>query len=304
MTLYLKFTNFSLPTEEYQPTLTQMFGVSSRKEGGDKDGETEQAGLEESEDETEADSFSFVEESSLPTIDEEIDSLIEEETVDMEGPVEQDRFQRLAWRGGTRSVDVSSPLVERRGVWSALTTLKRKGSSKNPETTFECAWDKIFAEELSDDSEGMGRLVELFEQEIKNAVEHANLLTQDETGSLLSHSPVRESSLTPRGLSILPSIEGDVVTDTTKQALIEKICPQWKENIRFALSHRKRDELQSALERVCRSRHKLSSVRETITTSSDRHDAVLDLFETTLRQSLRRLDEHCASQEVTDDSGS
>jgi hypothetical protein len=90
----------------------------------------------------------------------------------------------------------------------------------------ESSWDRMFAERLIPETEnGLQRLIELF------SAECPGLPIQEGHG----HSQVSSSQLSQSAQDIAASLEAKVAADAVRLRKIEDACPNWKENIRFAL---------------------------------------------------------------------
>uniref|UniRef100_A0A7S4SC68 Uncharacterized protein n=1 Tax=Ditylum brightwellii TaxID=49249 RepID=A0A7S4SC68_9STRA len=97
--------------------------------------------------------------------------------------------------------------------------------------------------------------------------------------------------LTEQGQNIAISIENLMKSDPNKMKLIEEACPNWKENIRFALCQKDKSTLLDALENVRCSRDKLEDAKRQIMHSWERREYVLELYELSLTESLRCIDD-------------
>ena len=260
----------------FQPTLTQMLGVRSKKianEADDKavaieDDDIESAGEMEN-------SVSIDDDDSVVNHD----GTIENESV-------TDRVHRLKWNGPSELPSTQSPLLARtgQGLWGALKPLdfSEKCSDK-----YVCAWDQIFMKEQLVEG-GVEELLDLFEQEVGNSQEpecRASLST------LIENSLVDLTMLSQPSQQLAKSIESKVIADAEKHAMVEHICPHWKENVRYALHQHNEVDIESALEKIRQSRIRMDSRKEKMLAAWMRQQVVLDLYETSLTESLNRLEE-------------
>ena len=95
--------------------------------------------------------------------------------------------------------------------------------------------------------------------------------------------------LTPKGESVARQIERCVINDPEKTAGIERMCPNWRENIEIAQAQTDPDELQKALHNVQLAKTELESMKDRILQAFfDRHQT-LEMYEKSLEGSLIRV---------------
>jgi len=223
-------------------------------------------------------------------------------------PKPVDHIHRVSWRKGTKVHD-QSPLLRGSGAWSALTNNNKVAgnsfidakppspqsvasstcgdnlllSTSYDDSKYNCAWDALFSENVTDDDTGVDQLLDLFETEMADEDDHAPSFSQQ---------PEFETApLTQRGQVVADSIEEEIASDPTRLQSIEAVCPNWRDNIRFALAQRGPAEIRQALERVRHSMDNLQSTKKKVATVWKRQEVVLQLFEMSLSASLSRLDE-------------
>jgi hypothetical protein len=263
--------------QSFQPTLTQMFSGGKKVTTEDEDLDTfESANLERIEEEPDVDqvvdfdaeaasNLSIVmdaEEASMLASDEEDDSGSEAVEVDA---------HRTEWKGGVENSGQSSPVVSRPSIWRSLMT-----------GGVECTWDRLFDEDLDDESTGIDYLLVMLDDPKNDESVSKSLTVQAAT-------PVRMEMLSQRGQLLAEEILGRIESDNEKVEILEATCPNWKENIIFALFQQESEDVHEALERVKRSKAKLLRVKQEIMDSAQRQEAVLDIFEDALRSSLSRV---------------
>lgn len=236
-----------------------------------------------------------------------------------------DRIHRLSWREGAKA-EAQSPLLRESGVWSALTTKpcttttnasdclpspqydsitspSRQPSGLPPSTSnhkYICAWDALFSDHIASEDGAMTQLLDLFEAEMTGGDATCSETPINElTSSQLS--VVETPILTQRGESLAEMIEDKITSDPIKMQLVDAMCPNWRENIRYALAQRGEDEVREALERVQHTLKNLETMKEKIPAIWKRQEVVLQLFEMTLSESLTRLATNAGSLYNGDD---
>jgi hypothetical protein len=256
----------------FQPTLTQMFG------GGKKDTDS-----------TEDTNLQTVEGANLETIEEEPDgeqvvdldvevvlnaeetSILasdEEDDVGSEG-VEVD-VHRVEWKDGVENSGQASPIVSGPSIWRSLMT-----------GDLECTWDRLFAEDLDDESVGIDHLLGMLD-------DPKNVETASKSPTVQAANSVEMEMLSQRGQLLAEEILGQIDSDEEKVEMLEATCPNWKENIIFALFQQESEDVHEALERVKRSKEKLLRVKQEILKKVQQQEAVLNVFADALRTSLSR----------------
>ena len=229
-----------------------------------------------------------------------------------------DHVHRLSWRAGSK-VEPQSPLLRGSGVWSALTTVKGASTadegangdnlttvqsesissceqngprkSTSADNKYSCAWDAMFSEHIgSDDEMGMHQLLDLLQAEIMDDDDVVRSSQPAKDNAMSSQrSSVELPLLTQRGENLAESIEDKIMSDPMRMQAVEALCPNWRENIRYALVQRGKDEVRQALDKVRQSMKNLNAMRENASTLWKRQEIVLSLFEMSLSESLSRL---------------
>jgi hypothetical protein len=268
--------------QNFQPTLTQMFGG-----GGKKDTETET---------TEDANLDTFESLNLETIEEEPEGLqvedfdgeaaskiclaMDAEEASMMASDEEDDegsegvevdAHRIEWKDGAENSGQTSPVVSGPSIWRSLMT-----------GGVECTWDRLFDEELDDESAGIDHLLGMLDDP-KNAE------SVSKSPTVQAACPVEMEMLSQRGQLLAEEILSRIESDKEKVEILEAACPSWKENIIFALFQQESEDVHEALERVKRSKAKLLRVKQEIMASAQRQEAVLNVFEDALRTSLSRV---------------
>ena len=140
--------------------------------------------------------------------------------------------------------------------------------------------------------EGMDALLKLFDMSIYNESDECGACSQNTNYEAILDYNCNNPSitlLTPRAKEVVSVLENSLMSDSTKVAAIERICPHWKENIQYTLLQTNAKEVSAALQRVKQARSSLEKMKEKILQAfRDRHHT-LDLFEKTLEESMKIL---------------
>ena len=250
-----------------QPTLTQMMGIERPKAP---------TRLEPILEESTEDSVSQANDTSnLDDIEESVSKHLEDELEEPAEPV-----QRITWRDGK----MIATDKDHQPIWSAISSGKF-GS----EIHGESAWDQVFTKRMLPDAvDGFDELLGLFGDESTTrslTVQHPHRDPDDE--HWLSER-VNLSQLSQSAQEIAATLENKVTADVKRLSRIEAVCPNWKENVRFALHQRAEGDLSSALENIRESRAKLDKMKVEFASALQRQQTVLQLFEMSLSASLKR----------------
>ena len=239
-----------------QPTLTQMMGIER----------TETSVLEPILEELAEDLKSQTSD-TLDVGDDEA-NILPVSHDDLEEPAEP--VHRVTWRNGNMEAAEAE-----HSIWSAVHCGEFASSIHE-----ESSWDRMFAERIIPETEnGLDALLELFGAECAGPSMQGGL----------GLSQVSSSQLSQSAQNIAATLEVKVTADPVRLSKIEGACPNWRENIRFALRQREDDDIKSALENIRESKAKLSKVREAFLSAWKRQRAVLQLYEMSLSASLRRV---------------
>ena len=148
-------------------------------------------------------------------------------------------------------------------------------------------WAKATATTLQlEEDEGFGALVGLFDSIVCCPRDSTGDNEDDCVGDGVSFTT---GPLTPKGKRVAKQIERSVINDPEKMAAIERMCPNWRENIEIAQAQADQDDLQKALHNVQLAKTKLESMKDRILQAFfDRHQT-LEMYEKSLEGSLDRL---------------
>ena len=143
---------------------------------------------------------------------------------------------------------------------------------------FQSDFDKLFDEQVvSDESDGVEQLLELMmPSPKKKAPSTANC----------DESP---SNLSSRGKRLMEEVTENTLADTTNLHAIEELCPQWKENVVFAMAQRESTDITDAMRNVQEEKHRLIDLREKFLQAIEKRVTTLDFYEKTLEVSASRM---------------
>jgi hypothetical protein len=269
--------------------LTQLFGGRNGDEDAPK--ETSQIGEPEK-----------AVDPSIPPVD-NAESIDEDETMEqyIVAPEPVDCVHRVQWRSGARTSATTREASCGLSAWGALvavadnhhssTSDKKKRLSTPSTMSFECPFDRLFGDARDanheDMEEGMDQLLELF-QDAQIPSTQAPSSSQLDDGESLSQ-PESVGLLTPRRQSVAIEMQEEICCDKVKLSALQRSCPNWKENIAFALDQDDADVVNEALLNVKRSRERMKATKQKILEAWERQQMALDVFETALTKSLDRI---------------
>ena len=255
-----------------QPTLTQMFG---RDEGPDEcDTLADPTGRR----------------STIAEKDEEVDSLHSSSGVNPDfGDTEQGAglksgesneadiewaeqdvvpHSRFEWNGGPEKITSCQSESENDGIWQSMLT----GS-------YGSLWESVVRDPIDyADDAGMDDLLGLFSD--SGSSKSLDISSQSSTTEL--------AMLSQRGQRVAEGILEQVSSDSAKLAALEHECPNWKENVLYAMRRRDFGSSNEALKSVQEAKVKLLRGKTSMLEAFDRKAIVLRHFEDILQQSLAR----------------
>jgi hypothetical protein len=275
-------------TKSVQPTLTQMFGDGDNAAAsGSVDDGAKKTTIKSSS------SSAFA--GQLPTIAEGADTEQTPDTQELENKQvidddddflsdnekeEEDAIvvHRVEWKDGmehTTSQGVS--------LWSSL--LMGQGH-------YGAAWDRLFDEpsqqENVDMNELLGMLDGLDQSQRSDKSEAPVENDGDENATSSLESPTLLSMLSQGGRVLAEDLIQSVADDSDRLQAIQAACPDWRENVIFALHQKDFENVGEAMARVQEQRSKLQRAKEMILKAAEQHDAALQVFEQALAQSFHR----------------
>jgi hypothetical protein len=184
----------------------------------------------------------------------------------------------------------SSPVdgpPQRHGTMSyftnALANFKGKKSVDN--------WARATASTLRMEEQGFDALVSLFDESLEKNYPDGSLLcsplstTIDNENDCIDNSLNIADSLTPESKRVAEHIESSVRNDHEKMAAIERVCPNWLENVKFSQAQTDSIMLQRALHNVKQAAVDLDSMKDRIIRAFQDRQQTLELFEKSIQLS-------------------
>jgi len=257
-----------------QITLTQMMGVRSATDTI-PDAEAEPAPEDQAEDQLESIAEDPVEEFEEDEVvaDEETEDPIEDvasipddtsycENIDQENESVAPKVYRVEIGDGTEITETSR-------IWEPSSV-----------GGYRCPWDHIFADPSEADDLDLDHLQQLLEK-----IDDQRILAESEDEA---EENIEFGMLSQRGQDIASDIFTRITANPAKLDVLKNLCPQWKENIVYALHQRDAKELSTALKSVRETKARLLQYKEALLRSMERQETCLDLFEESLQLSLKR----------------
>lgn len=271
-------------------TLTQHFGISSKSDTSTVKS-VSSANQEED---------NVIIESNLGPLLSPIDEELEAD--------EEDLQNKRALAHLTSMVDFAEAIAcskecDRVSSWQAATTAPAIASKLNEFLTSPCSKSSVTSP--ASNTGGLDELLQLFAHtpsklEPQPACLNGELNIEAETGKedpggavvgedmeLASQS--LEPPLTPRGKQIADEIERSVSDEPTKLDAVERTCPEWRDNVKFAQLQTDPKQLRNALEAVKKSKSNVQRLKERILQALMDREQTLELFEHSLERSMDRL---------------
>ena len=274
--------------------MTQLLGCRSKKVEESKDNQEIEVGLPE-EPKTSDPEEDLLSISSEPPISEDHLGPIEY----AKSPEVEGKIHRVAWRqGSTGNNSIASQGVRGPSAWGALTTIAEEGDNHLSAEDSFCnvgnddnlgsAWDRLFTDEKEVNDGGMDHLLGLLQAQA-GGLSQMPEATQSEVIRASQSAPIDLCMLSQGRQSLAVEIEGDISSNKEKLVALQKACPNWKENVTYALHQQDEDHVRGALERVGKSRERMAETKRRILEAWEQQQVALDVFETALHASLTRI---------------
>ena len=235
-----------------------------------------------------------------PGCDKEMMVESEVEELDPE-PEIVDNIERFHWTSSSikpySRESSNNPLGD--SLWGALSRTVNKGEggdsfylSEQMMQSSECQWDRLFAADSATvvgEETGNGGIEQLLQLFINSSCPDPSQQEEVEAGATETTETASMSMLSQGCQEVVRNIYSDIDTNTTKLSALNQVCPDWRENVAYAFAQEDEGEILQALDNLKRSRSKMSETKKRILESWGRHQMALDLFETSLEESLSRL---------------
>jgi hypothetical protein len=282
----------------YQPTLFEMMGIprdsDKTKQNTDRNGD--QCG------------------NTMANIGEERVSLNAEEYEggDDDTPTEyvperkcDDEIHRLEWNknGETNSTDEDSGIPS----GSIFDTVQRMRHDRHDDIDNHMntrkgkplpLWDDLFEpknsrdkkEKAADIEAGLDDLLCLFEDDgvTGDSNEDTNCLDSVQSSNKDEQHQIDVALLSQGAQEVAKGVISGVLSREKTATSLESSCPNWKENVYFALTQKDPSDIRNALENVQQSRMRMEAQKEQLLKAWECKHAALVVFETALKTSFDR----------------
>ena len=310
---------FSLFTA-YQPTLFEIMGIS--RDGGKTKENSDNETTDPKEDQDEYDNTVGNIGKELESLGDKIDGVGVGVDDDNEVQIEyvperecDDRIHRLAWNNGAR--DNTNIINEETGTTSGsifetiLQMTQEDQDIVDDDNTKEekslPLWDDLFESKNGRNSEASKVDTEVGLDDLLGLFEDGATDSSKDSCSVQSSSqdekPRIDMSLLSQGAQVVANEMVSSFSSREKTpATLEHSCPNWKENIYFALLQKDPNDIQEALVNVRQSRIRMQAQRKIILDAWEGKNVALEVFESALKKSAARLnsDDSSTSQQNGD----
>lgn len=214
--------------------------------------------------------------------EESVASSLEDLTSDEESVGNDVVVRRTRWRHG--SVCPASSCKPEGTLWNAI----MNAGLQKQEVNYDCAFNQLFSEQCEPDL-GIDHLIGLFGH--SSSPEASPSKRAPKTPQAINLSPeVVMSALTQRGKLLAEQISVQVSSDSQQLANLEAACPQWKENVAYAMNQSDVTAVQEARRNVQQTRARLETMKESFLRAWQQQKSVLGVYELALNRSLSRLE--------------
>ena len=208
-----------------------------------------------------------------------------------ERKIDEEKLQRRSAAAHLTSMaDLTHTIIysqetNRVSSWEAATTAPTVASKLDEMLTSPCSKSSVGSTRTDN---GLDELLQLF----AHTQYKSDLCPESLLGIAADRKEHSQSMpLSPRGNQVADSIEQSIINDSTKLASIERTCPEWRDNIRYAQLQTDPDELGSALQSVKKAKSKVNQIRERVLQALMDRESTLEMFEQSLKRSIDRLKE-------------
>lgn len=193
------------------------------------------------------------------------------------------QFDRIEWnKNGLRG---DAPPNKNFSMWGSLANCETSVSTSGRGEIN--SWDLLFCDGSSHGDVaqncGIEQLVGLFDASPETSCAGSDRLT------FRSEVPVQMPDLSQTACSKASEVVSSVQAEPAKLASLEKACPNWRENVEFAMKQTDKDAIASALQQVRVNRRQMVDFKRRILETWEAKDAALEVFELSLEASIERL---------------
>ena len=152
------------------------------------------------------------------------------------------------------------------------------------------AWAKATANSLQvKEEEGFEALVDLFDESMDQGGGAGCSQEPHDDDCMIDASPAR--ALSPCAKGVASDILSSVKKDPQKREAIERVCPNWQENVDFAQAQAFPDDVANALQNVQHAQADLEKMKDRILQAFDDRRQTLELYQRSLQHAKERLSE-------------
>jgi len=154
-------------------------------------------------------------------------------------------------------------------------------------------WAEATAAKLHVEDQGFNALVTLFDESMEKNYSSNTLPSLDDDDDVCTENELDHITgpISPDSERVASEIENSVRSDQQQMAAIERMCPNWAENIKFAQAHTDRNTLQRALRNVKQAATDLDAMKDRILRAFMDRQQTLELFVKSLQVSRDRFDD-------------
>lgn len=162
-------------------------------------------------------------------------------------------------------------------------------------------WDDLFEsknggvrEAKADTKAGLDDLLCLFEDQATNSKQNTSCSGQ----TVEEKQRIDVSLLSQDAQEIANKMVSGVLSQKKTAATLEDSCPNWKENIYFALLQKDQSEIREALENVKQTRVRMQALKEQLLKTWECKNATLEVFEKALETSFTRSNQNISASSL------
>ena len=298
---------FFFSFQAYQPTLFEVMGISRDKEKTKQNNDVNVI------DDKENDSKENIEISTNETSFLCLEENNSNEEVPTEYVPERDcsnRIHRLEWDNGASNDENEGMGATPGSIFDTILVMTQDqrcetNNKKRMEDNSRSIplWDDLFEsshnrdlETVANDDAGLDDLLGLFRDEETYA---AKDISRNVVSSAEGESRANPSLLSQGAQAVAEEVLSTYSSQEKKSIeMLELSCPNWKENVYFALMQKSSEDILDALKNVRESRVRMQAQRKRILDAWESKNAALQLFETALKRSAARLKQDDKSSTV------
>lgn len=212
-----------------------------------------------------------------------------------------DQVRRIQWVATSSNL---GPFQKKCSIWQELLSsaganhhdsgqeLDKPPPKMGHSGLLSCAWDRLFGRNEAGPEEpqdrGLSQLLGLFNETEFSPVQPKY---QEEYNSCPTspESAIQLSMLSPPRKKMAIELIADIESNKDGVEILETACPNWKENVAFAMKQVERGNVVAALERIRKTRTMLLEQKQRCLQKWEEETYVLEVFERGLVLSLDRL---------------